>query len=62
MSQTTNRVFAIKRNMADITTIQESEYDAILRQLVAVIDRTKVMVATTICSAIGTEMNGIWHK
>ena len=42
--------------------IQESEYDAILRQLVAVIDRTKVMVATTICSAIGTEMNGIWHK
>ena len=43
----------LKRNMADITNIQESEYDAILRQAVAVIDRTRTMVATTICSAIG---------
>lgn len=40
--------------MADIIQIQESEYDAILRQAVAVIDKTRVMVATTICSAIGT--------
>ena len=40
--------------MTDIIQIQESEYDAILRQAVAVIDRTRVMVATTICSAIGT--------
>ena len=44
----------LKRNMADITNIQESEYDAILRQAVAVIDRTRTMVATTICSAIGS--------
>ena len=34
--------------------IQESEYEAILRQAVAVIDRTRAMVATTVCSAIGT--------
>lgn len=34
--------------------IQESEYDAILRQAVAVIDRTKSMMATTMCAAIGT--------
>ena len=40
--------------MTDIIQIQESEYDAILRQAVAVIDRTRVMVAKTICSAIGT--------
>ncbi len=40
--------------MTDITPIQEPEYDAILRQAVAVIDRTRAMVATTICSAIGT--------
>ena len=40
--------------MTDIIQIQESEYDAILRQAVAVIDRTRVMVATTISSAIGT--------
>lgn len=33
---------------------QEPEYDAILRQAVAVIDRTRTMVATTICSAIGS--------
>ena len=40
--------------MTDIVQIQESEYDAILRQAVAVIDRTRAMVATTVCSAIGT--------
>lgn len=40
--------------MADITNIQESEYDAILRQAVAVIDKTRTMIATTICSAIGS--------
>lgn len=40
--------------MADIVQIQESEYDAILRQAVAVIDKTRAMVATTVCSAIGT--------
>lgn len=40
--------------MANITNIQESEYEAILRQPVAVIDRTRTMVATTICSAIGS--------
>lgn len=40
--------------MTDITQIQKPEYDAILRQAVAVIDRTRAMVATTICSAIGT--------
>ena len=40
--------------MADIVQIQDSEYDVILRQAVAVIDRARTMVATTICSAIGT--------
>ena len=30
--------------MADIIQIQESEYDAILRQTDAVIDRTRAMV------------------
>ena len=40
--------------MTDIIQIQESEYDAILRQAVAVIDRTRAMVATTVCSAIGS--------
>lgn len=40
--------------MADIVQIQESEYDVILRQAVAVIDRARTMVATTVCSAIGT--------
>ena len=40
--------------MTDIVQIQESEYDAILRQAVAVIDKTRSMVATTVCSAIGT--------
>ena len=44
----------IEKNMANITNIQESEYEAILRQAVAVIDRTRIMVATTICSAIGS--------
>lgn len=38
--------------MADIIQIQESEHDSILRQSVAVIDRT--MVATTVCSVIDT--------
>lgn len=40
--------------MTDITQIHELEYDAILRQAVAVIDRTRAMVATVVCSAIGT--------
>ena len=40
--------------MKDIIQIQESEYDSILRQAVAVIDRTRAMVATAVCSAIGT--------
>ena len=40
--------------MANVTNIQESEYEAILRQAVAVINRTRTMVATTICSAIGS--------
>lgn len=51
--------------MKDITKIPESEYDAILRQAVAVIDRTKTMVATTICSAIGTahwELGKLLHE
>ncbi len=40
--------------MTDITQIKEYEYDAILRQAVAVIDKTRTMVATAVCSAIGT--------
>lgn len=40
--------------MTDSIHIQESEYDAILRQPIAVIDKTRAAVATTICSAIGT--------
>lgn len=40
--------------MTDIIQFQESEYDVILRQAVAVIDRTRAMVAATMCSAIGT--------
>ena len=40
--------------MTDITHIQESEYNAILQHAVAVIDRTRGMVATAISSAIGT--------
>ena len=40
--------------MANITNIQESEYEAILRQAVAVIDQARTTVATTICSAIGS--------
>lgn len=40
--------------MTDIVQIQKSVYDAILRQAVAVIDRTRAMVATTVCSTIGT--------
>ena len=40
--------------MTDLAQIQESEYDAILRQAVAVIDRTRAMVATAVCSAVGT--------
>ena len=34
--------------MEDIIQIQKSEYDAILRQAVAVIDKTRAMVATTV--------------
>jgi len=40
--------------MTETIQIQEAEYDAILRQAVAVIDRTRAMVAITVCSAIGT--------
>ena len=40
--------------MTDIIQVQESESDVILRQAVAVIDKTRTMVATTICSAIGS--------
>ncbi|MCD8265606.1 MAG: hypothetical protein LUC33_00480 [Prevotellaceae bacterium] len=44
----------IKNNdMADIIHVEEPEYEAILRQAVAVIDRSRAMVATTVCSAIG---------
>jgi len=39
---------------AYLETIQKSEYDAILRQAVAVNDRTKAMVATTVYFTIGT--------
>lgn len=40
--------------MTDITQIHELEYDAILRQAVAVIDRTRAIVATAVSSTIGT--------
>lgn len=40
--------------MRDIAQIQGTEYDTILQQAVAVIDKTRDMVATTVCSAIGT--------
>jgi pheromone shutdown protein TraB len=39
--------------MTDIVQIQESEYDAIQRQAVAVIDKTRAMVATAVSSTIG---------
>ena len=51
--------------MTDNVQIQESEYDTILRQAVAVIDRTRAMVATTVCSAIGTahwEIGKLLHE
>ncbi len=51
--------------MGDIAQIQEAEYDAILRQAVAVIDRTRTMVATAVCSAIGTahwEIGKLLHE
>ena len=45
----------INHIMADITIqVPESEYNSILRQAVAVIDKTRSIVATTITSAIGT--------
>lgn len=40
--------------MTDIVQIQESEYDAIQRQAVAVIDKTRAMVATAVSPTIGT--------
>ena len=40
--------------MTDSIQIQKSEYDAILRQTVAVIDKARSIVATTLCSAVGT--------
>lgn len=40
--------------MTDSIQIQKSEYDAILRQAVAVIDKARSIVATTLCSAVGT--------
>ena len=39
---------------AYLETIQKSEYDVILRQTVAVNDRTKAMVAITVYFANGT--------
>ena len=45
-------------NQTDIVQIQESEYDA--NRGVAVIDKTRAMVATTVCSAIGTVHWGNW--
>lgn len=51
--------------MEDIIQIQKSEYDAILRQAVAVIDKTRAMVATTVSSAIGTahwELSKLLHE
>ena len=51
--------------MEDIIQNQKSEYDAILRQAVAVIDKTRAMVATTISSAIGTahwELGKLLHE
>lgn len=40
--------------MTDIVQIQESVYDAILRQAVAVIDKTRAIVAASVTSAIGS--------
>ena len=55
----------IKHIMADITIqVPESEYNSILRQAVAVIDKTRGIVATTITSAIGTahwELGALFH-
>ena len=51
--------------MIDIVQIQNSEYNAILRQAVAVIDKTRAMVASTISSAIGTahwELGKLLHE
>ena len=45
--------------MTDITQIQKTEYNAIMRQVVAVIDRTGVIVSIAISSAIGTAHCGI---
>ena len=46
--------------LTDITQIQEPEYDAILRQAVAVIDRTRAIVATAVSSAIGSQAIFVW--
>ena len=51
--------------MIDIIQTQESEYHAILRQAVAVIDRTRTMVATSVCAAIGAahwEIGKLLHE
>jgi hypothetical protein len=42
--------------MADsmLINISEPEYNSILRQAVAFIDKTRAIVATTVCAAIGT--------
>lgn len=45
--------------MTEIIQIQESEYEAILRQAVAVIDRTRSVVATAVCAALGAAHWGI---
>jgi len=45
----------IKEIMADITIqVPESEYNSILQQAVAVIDKTRNVVAKSVCAAIGT--------
>ena len=45
-------VFHMADNM--LINISEPEYNSILRQAVAVINKTRTVVATTVCTAIGT--------
>lgn len=53
--------------MADIIiqNLSESDYNSILRQAVAVIDKTKSTVATSVCAAIGSahwELGKLLHE
>lgn len=53
--------------MADIIVhyISESDYNSILQQAVAVIDKTKTVVATSVCAAIGSahwELGKLLHE